>query len=107
LYSEDQTAIRIQNCVISCECLLIGLFQFQHFILLCHANIYIVLHYTVHDHSLLVNIYTRVVRFGTEYIRYIVDWIFGVSGSVLIHRPTNGFYWDKALLEILRVDLLE
>ena len=35
--SEDQTAIRFQNRIISCECLFIGLFQFQCHILLFHA----------------------------------------------------------------------
>ena len=46
--SEDQMTTRIQNLVISCEYLFIGLFQFQHFILLFHASVYIILHYSVH-----------------------------------------------------------
>ena len=40
--SEDQTAIQIQNYVISCECSFIDLFSFQRFILLFHANVYII-----------------------------------------------------------------
>jgi len=46
--NEDQTSIRIQNCIISCECLFIGLFQLLHFILLFHTSIHIILHYFVH-----------------------------------------------------------
>jgi len=46
--SGDQTVIRFQNRVISCECLFIGLFQFQCFILIFHAHVYIILHYSVH-----------------------------------------------------------
>ena len=63
--SGDEPVIRFQNRVISCECLFIGLFQFQHSILLVHANVNIILHYIVHDHAHLDNIYTRGVVFGT------------------------------------------
>ena len=46
--SEDQISIRIQNRVISCECLFISPFQFQCLILLFHTDIYIILYYSVH-----------------------------------------------------------
>ena len=46
--SGDQTVIRFQNHVISCECLFIGLFQFQRFNLMFHAHVYIILDYSVH-----------------------------------------------------------
>ena len=42
-YSGDQTVIRFQNRVILCECLIIGLFQFQCLILLFHVNVCIIL----------------------------------------------------------------
>ena len=46
--SRDQTVIQFQNCIILCKCLFIGLFQFQRFILMFHAHVYIILHYSVH-----------------------------------------------------------
>ena len=59
----SQMAIRIQNHVISCECLFIGLFQFQCLILLFHANVCIIMHYSVHDHAHFIDILTCVVIF--------------------------------------------
>ena len=54
----DQMVIRFQNRVISCKCLFIGLFQFQRFILMFHAHVYIILHYFVHpDHYCYIVMY--------------------------------------------------
>jgi len=46
--SGDHMVIRFWNHVISCQWLFIGLFQFQYFILMFHAHVYIILYYSVH-----------------------------------------------------------
>ena len=61
--SGDQTVIRFQNRVISCEYLFIGLFQFQCLILLFHMNVCIILHYFAHNHAFFIDIHTCVMIF--------------------------------------------
>jgi len=46
--SGDQMVIQFQNRVSLCECLFIGLFQFQYFTLLFHVKVYIILQYFLH-----------------------------------------------------------
>ena len=63
-------------------CLLVY-FDFNALSYFFHANIYIILHYTVHDHALLVDIYTRIVVLETGMCLIYCRLDFRSSASVV------------------------